>query len=293
MKMKKRIRPDLKPRKPFPVVPEAVKKAAAMYKKEGESENVGPSRAWVSGKLYYYSTYVRGKFNPTKTSQGYLVIREDGTVPPFSEAKKPLRMINSTDGMFREILLAGPRYANRSTYNWEELERLLNRIQDILNEPLPPDIQTAFDVFRSIPRKALEKQQELREIVLDTEKMLHELSTHYVITEEFVQRLRSRFYRYIECLFIQHDVQVSTYEEREKFLGYLSSRVSITRFPFWWCYRRLKKHHQAMTITNKADLEAHEDVRNDIRREKNTEKHFEWVFSITRNPRDEEKSEGK
>jgi hypothetical protein len=32
-------------------------------------------------------------------------------------------------------------------------------------------------------------------------------------------------------VFIQHDVQVSTYLEREKFLRYLSSKVSITRFP--------------------------------------------------------------
>jgi hypothetical protein len=51
----------------------------------------------------------------------------------------------------------------------------------------------------------------------------------------------------------------------------------------------LKKHHRAMTITNKEDLEAHEDVRNDMRREKNTEKHFEWVFARTRNPRDDER----
>ena len=99
--------PQYKTEKPFPSVPEAVKKAAAMYKKPGESEHVGPSRAWVSGQLYYYATYVRGKFDPNKISEGYLVIREDGSVPPFSEAKKPLRMINSTDGMFREILLGG------------------------------------------------------------------------------------------------------------------------------------------------------------------------------------------
>jgi len=141
-----------------------------MYKKPGESEHVGPSRAWVSGQLYYYATYGQGKFDPNKISEGYLVIREDGSVPPFSEAKRPLRMINSTDGMFREILLQGPHYANRPTDNWEELERLLNRIHTLLNEPLPPDIQAAFDVFRSIPRKALEKQQEIREIVLAVQK---------------------------------------------------------------------------------------------------------------------------
>ena len=35
-----------------------------------------------------------------------------------------------------------------------------------------------------------------------------------------------------------------------------------------------------MTITNKEDLEAHEDVRNDMRREKKTEKDFEWVFPL-------------
>ena len=54
-----------------------------------------------------------------------------------------------------------------------------------MNEPLPPAFQEAFDVFRSIPRPALVKQQELREIVLDTEKMYHELTAHYLITEEF------------------------------------------------------------------------------------------------------------
>ena len=291
--MRKRIRPNLKPKNPFPSVPEAVKKAAAMYKKPGESEDVGASRAWVSGQLYYYATYGQGKFDPNKISEGYLVIREDGSVPPFSEAKRPLRMINSTDGMFREILLQGTHYANRPTDNWEELGRLLNRIHTLLNEPLPPDIQAAFDVFRSIPRKALERQQEIREIVLAVEKMYEELTTNYLITEEFYHRLDKYMDRYIECLFIQHDVQVSTYHERETVLGYLSSQVSITNFPLWWRYRRLKKHHRAMTITNKEDLEAHEDVRNDLRREKNTEKHFEWVFARTRNPRDDEKSGDK
>ena len=287
--MRKRIRPNLKPKNPFPSVPEAVRKAAEMYKNIGEGENIRPNRAWVLGKLYYCATFFHGEFNPNKTSEGYLIIREDGSVPPFSEAERPLRMINSTDAMFREILLQGPHYANRPTDNWEELERLLNRIHTLLNKPLPPDIQAAFDVFRSIPRKALERQQEIREIVLAVEKMYEELTTNYLITEEFYHRLDKYMDRYIECLFIQHDVQVSTYHERETFLRYLSSRVSITRFPLWWCYRRLKKHHRAMTITNKEDLEAHEDVRSDMRREKNTEKVFEWVFSITRNPRDDER----
>ena len=288
--MSKRIRLNLKPKNPFPSTPEAVRKAATSHKKRGENENIVPERAIISGIKYYCTIFYRGEFDTDGHAEGYLIIREDGSVPSFSEAKRPLRMINSTDGMFREILLQGPHYANRPTDNWEELERLLNRIHTLLNKPLPPDIQAAFDVFRSIPRKALERQQEIREIVLAVEKMYEELTTNYLITEEFYHRLDKYMDRYIECLFIQHDVQVSTYHERETFLRYLSSRVSITRFPLWWCYRRLKKHHRAMTITNKEDLEAHEDVRNDLRREKNTEKHFEWVFARTRNPRDDEKS---
>ena len=68
------------------------------------------------------------------------------------------------------------------TYNWESLERLLNRMQTLLKEPLPSDIQAAFDVFRSTPRQSLGRQQELREIVLAAEKMFQELTTDYLIT---------------------------------------------------------------------------------------------------------------
>ncbi|WP_143085436.1 hypothetical protein [Planifilum fulgidum] len=202
-------------------------------------------------------------------------------------------MINSTDAIFREILLRGPHYANRPTDNWENLDKLLNWIHTLLKEPMPPEVQEAFDVFRDIPRKALEKQKEIREIVLSTAEMFEQLTTHYLITEEFFRDLESRFHRYIECLFIQHDVQVSTYEERKRFLGYLFSRLSITKVPLWWCYLHLKKHHRAMTVTNKEDLEAHEEVRNDLRRDKATEKVFKWVFARTRNPRDDENSGDK
>jgi len=285
--MESPIKPQLKRSNPLPSIPEEVSKAAAMYKKEGETENVGSFRAMVSGTIYYYSTFVQGKLDDNKRPTGYLVIREDGSIPPFSEAKKPLRMINSTDGILREILLKGPALANRPTDNWEGLESILKRIITMLNEPLPPDIQQAFDVFRGIPKRALEKQREIREIVLNGEKLFEELTTDYLITDEFYERVESEFYRYVECQFIQHDVQVSTYQEREKFLQYLSSIVSITNFSLWKNYRSLKKHHHAMTITDKRDLEAHEDVRKDPRRDKNTEKHFEWVFDRTRNPRDE------
>jgi hypothetical protein len=149
-------------------------------------------------------------------------------------------------------------------------------MQTLLKEPLPSDIQAAFDVFRSTPRQSLGRQQELREIVLAAEKMFQELTTDYLITILSLYRMPVYPARWPGV----------TYHERETFLQYLSSQVSITRFPLWWRDRRLKKHHRAMTITNKEDLEAHEDVQ-DLRREKNTEKYFEWVFARTRNPRDD------
>ncbi|PRX38535.1 hypothetical protein CLV97_1519 [Planifilum fimeticola] len=281
------IKPQLKRSKPLPSIPEEVMKTAAAYKRVGETENVGSFRALVSGKIYYYSTYVQGELNDHKRPTGYLVIRGDGSVPPLSEAKKPLRMINSTDGILREILLNGPSLANRPTDNWEGLEELLSRISNMLKCPLPADVQQALEVFRSIPERVLDKQREIREIVLNGEKLFEELTTDYLITDAFYEKVESEFYRYVECQFVQHDIQVTTYPEREKFLQYLSSVVSITNFSLWRLYRSLKKHHHAMTITDKRDLEAHEDVRNDLRRDKNTEKHFEMVFNLTRNSRDE------
>jgi hypothetical protein len=96
-------------------------------------------------------------------------------------------------------------------------------MQTLLKEPLPSDIQAAFDVFRSTPRQSLGRQQELREIVLAAEKMFQELTTDYLITILSLYRMPVYPARWPGV----------TYHERETFLQYLSSRVSITRFPLW------------------------------------------------------------
>ncbi|MFO7288959.1 MAG: hypothetical protein C0P67_003065 [Bacillota bacterium] len=88
--MGKRIRLKLKQINPFPSVPEEVKKAVIPYKKEGEKENIVTERAIISGTIYHCAIFYRGRFDPDEECEGYLIIREDGSVPPFSEAKRPL-----------------------------------------------------------------------------------------------------------------------------------------------------------------------------------------------------------
>lgn len=226
--------------------------------------------------LYFYAVFKRWK-----KVVGTILVREDGEAPPKTQIRDILWMVASTNYTAHFFLKEGWRWAQAPEWVLKELIDLLEKVERAYRREMPPDVQEALDVFKSVPRIHLETQAEIRQAV-------HEAIQYYrsmrYFTKEAAHKIEEYLRRVLWNKFQQHESQIQTYAARKKVLAYLKSRVSIFRPRMWWLYRRLVVHHQGLTASRK-EREIQEEIRTDIYGEKGRPEAFEKeALPINRNP---------
>ncbi|PTX47239.1 hypothetical protein C8P63_1535 [Melghirimyces profundicolus] len=216
-----------------------------------------------------------------------MIIKEDGTTPPIEEAEEPLRLLVFADGINRNLYFKGGKWAIRPIDSWLTLRNILSKIEEKLDMPnLPEEMQSTFQAFQSVPDTVLEKQEQIRFVTKKWEGIYNnDLLKHRILTTEIYEKLNECFEKLIESVFLQHDVQLATREDRKAFLKYLRSRA-LRSFPLMVLYIRLKMHHHFIDFgVTREDEASHKRVRNDLTRDKGSEEQFKEIIAITRNPR--------
>ena len=274
---------DTTPASPNPPIPKEIERAAVQYKKGGEMESVGPFKVVMSNHQYYHCNYFdKEKDEPV----GYLIIRNDGVIPSYTEAKRPKEIFHEME-IILQSFIANAHFAGFPTLPLEQLDRKLEKIRKKLNEPIPLDIQQAFENVQSIPKTILERYQIIRYMVVEMQKLYKEMTVQYVISEDLLEKAQDLHNRFLESLFYKFEARISTHQDQKKFLDYLSSKISITTPLLLWNYLHLKFLLRLITEVDKETLENHDRLREMINTgiEKWNEQVFEAVHKRLRNPR--------
>lgn len=280
--MKDYFKFDTTPVNPNPPIPKEIERAAVQYKKDGEMESVGPFKVVTSNQYYYHCNYFdKEKVGPV----GYLIIRSDGVVPSYTEAKRPKEIFHEME-LILQSFIGNAHFAGIPTFPLEQLDRKLEKIRKNLDEPIPLDIQQSFEKVQSIPKTIIEKTKMIRCTVVEMQKLYKEMTVQYVISEDLLKKAQDLHNRLMVSLFYSFDARISTQQDIKKFLDYLSPKVSITTPSFLWNYLQLKFLLPFITKAENESLENFERLREMINMgiKKWNEQVFKNVHKDLRNP---------
>jgi hypothetical protein len=270
--------------RPNPEPPELIKNVAKEHLKDGEKFNIYPQKAFLNGKTYFYATYCN--VGDTKEElTGILVIREDGSLPLHKECLDVYYYLSGVETGLTNVLAQGSDWSKRPMGVWKKLQSLLDSFADTVHASNDPAFQKGYDVFCSIPNTMFETQDQLKEVVENAKKYYTELTTDYVVTKEFHDKVDENYRLMMENMKKQFEVQIETEEERTKFMKQLKASISFLDLSKQVSYMRLNKLHKWLNA-DKATMAEYEDFKNDVYRDKaNKEKQKKQIESI-RNPRD-------
>jgi hypothetical protein len=270
--------------RPNPEPPELIKNVAKEHLKDGEKFNIYPQKAFLNGKTYFYATYCN--VGDTKEElTGILVIREDGSLPLHKECLDVYYYLSGVETGLTNVLAQGSDWSKRPMGVWKKLQSLLDSFADTVHASNDPAFQKGYDVFCSIPNTMFETQDQLKEVVENAKKYYTELTTDYVVTKEFHDKVDENYRLMMENMKKQFEVQIETEEERTKFMKQLKASISFLDLSKKFSYMRLNKLHKWLNA-DQATMMEYEKFKADVSREKSSEsKRKEQIESI-RNPRD-------
>jgi hypothetical protein len=270
--------------RPNPEPPELIKNVAKEHLKDGEKFNIYPQKAFLNGKTYFYATYCN--VGDTKEElTGILVIREDGSLPLHKECLDVYYYLSGVETGLTNVLAQGSDWSKRPMGVWKKLQSLLDSFADTVHASNDPAFQKGYDVFCSIPNTMFETQDQLKEVVENAKKYYTELTTDYVVTKEFHDKVDENYRLMMENMKKQFEVQIETEEERTKFMKQLKASISFLDLSKQFSYMRLNKLHKWLNA-DKATMDEYEDFKNDIYREKANAQGRKKQIEMIRNPRD-------
>ncbi|MBA4548540.1 hypothetical protein H1R82_04125 [Thermoactinomyces intermedius] len=270
--------------RPNPEPPELIKNVAKEHLKDGEKFNIYPQKAFLNGKTYFYATYCN--VGDTKEElTGILVIREDGSLPLHKECLDVYYYLSGVETGLTNVLAQGSDWSKRPMGVWKKLQSLLDSFADTVHASNDPAFQKGYDVFCSIPNTMFETQDQLKEVVENAKKYYTELTTDYVVTKEFHDKVDENYRLMMENMKKQFEVQIETEEERTKFMKQLKASISFLDLSKQVSYMRLNKLHKWLNA-DKATMDEYEDFKNDIYREKANAQGRKKQIEMIRNPRD-------
>jgi hypothetical protein len=267
--------------RPNPEPPELIKNVAKNYLKDGEKFNIFPQKIIFKEESYYNVTYFYREGELT----GLLIVKEDGSVPLHSDCLEIYHYVTGVESGLENVLAYGSDWSKRPMGVWKKLQSLLDSFADTVHASNDPSFKKRYEVFCSIPKTMFETQDQLKEVVENAKKYFTEMTTDYVVTKEFYEKVESNFRQMMDIKKKQFEVQIETEEERTKFMKQLKASISFLDLSKQVSYMRLNKLHKWLNA-DKATMAEYEDFKNDVYRDKaNKEKQKKQIESI-RNPRD-------
>ncbi|OYD06141.1 hypothetical protein [Paludifilum halophilum] len=263
-----------------PKPPEAVVQEVIKYQRPGEKYDIFNTRTQFNESLYYYTTYLR-KGNII----GHLIVREDGQVPSFSDAKDILRMAIGINSKFYQFLTLGPRWAYTVDKVWNNQLKRLENMYKKYEVGMPPEIKEAFYDFMRVPQVFLKEQKEIEDAYTKMKKLKKEVSGRGKIADKTVdEQLDSLWDQFFHGKNNQHLIFLQTTESRKKVLRWLSKTIPFWNLPDRWLLFKLKGEHKAMLFSDEEAQDVWE-VQDDVTRDNTSEENFREILDETRNPR--------
>lgn len=266
--------------RPNPEPPELIKSVAKSYLKDGEQFNIFPQKIILNGEAFFNITY---GYTDEKVT-GILIVKEDGTLPLHKDCLDIYHYVTGVESGLENVLGYGSEWSKRPMGVWKKLQSLLDSFADIINASKDPDFKKGYEVFCSIPQTMFETQDQLKEVVETAKKYYTELTTDYVITRDFYERVEANFRRMMDIKKTQFEVQIETEEERTRFMKQLKESISFFDLSKKFTYMRLNKLHKWLNA-DQATMAEYEDFKKDVYRDKSNKAKQEKQIENIRNPR--------
>lgn len=265
---------------PNPEPPELIKKIAHSYVKKGETFNVFPHKIICNKEKYYYVSFYPKEDKLT----GILIIHENGNIPPHKNIIEVLDYVATIDAELENIFIYGSEWSQRPMEIWKKGHTLLKSFAEIVHASDDEDLQKGYAVFCSIPQVMFETQGQLKEIVEKAKEHYRELTTDYLMTKEYFEKVDSNHLHMMDIMKQQFEVQIETEKDRKQFIKKLKKVLPLSDFQKWITYLRLLKFHRWLNADS-ATMAEYQKFKADVSREKATEQTRNELIAMMRNPR--------
>ena len=183
----------------------------------------------IKVKLYYCVQY-----EPTEQ---ILVVREDGTVPYYDEAKKVIELAarvaaaNAALNIRAEHLLR-----TRTIQTYRHILSLLEKIEKELKDRLSPEIREDLETFRQVSKYQIEKRREMEDAIARGREVLEKVFQEFRVTEEDIKEMRKLQLQLGKAMYDRNQAQLRSFEKRERLMRALIFRIPPWKILLWMRY---------------------------------------------------------
>lgn len=196
---------------------------------------------------YYYAHY--------KTTDRYLVVREDGEIPVFKEIEPVIDMASFFVAVSSSFYHYGDQWVKEKTIQkYQRIQKVLDTLEKGLQQRLTEEQRDLLNEFRQTAQTVIDWQQELEYVVTEGKKGIEKIR-YKVGSIQDRERLDQLQRQLGKCIHEQNQVQLNTYEKRKKLMKILWKSIPLFSIRLWIAFCELRMHHQRMLNWSKMDRE--------------------------------------
>ncbi|ALX47731.1 hypothetical protein [Lentibacillus amyloliquefaciens] len=199
-------------------VPNIVAEALSPYEKEKKESTFLPLRVYYKGQYYFF-------FTVTPPIE-YVVIREDGIVPFYDDAKVITLTANGFDTMNKNLNSIGKEWLNSSAkmlfYN---LIDTLERLKQKLVSSMPDDVYQSLNSFIEMAKRGIHEQEIIEETVKEGLNYTESVYKKGILTKEDADYLEQNKDETMRAMSRKNLIQMETYEERKKVISFIWKKI--------------------------------------------------------------------
>jgi hypothetical protein len=220
-------------------VPNRVVQTVKQYKRGKETYYFLPFNLEYKDEIYYCVQY-----EPTEQ---ILVVREDGTVPYYDEAKKVIELsarvaaANAALNIRAEHLLR-----TRTIQTYRHILSLLEKIEKELKDRLSTEIREDLETFRQVSKYQIEKRREMEDAIARGREVLEKVFQEFRVTEEDIKEMRKLQLQLGKAMYDRNQAQLRSFEKRERLMRALIFRIPPWKILTWMRYLILLFYHRNM-----------------------------------------------
>src|SRR5699024_342515 len=175
-------------------------------------------------KLYYNNNYYI-VFTLTPPLE-YIVIREDGAVPFYEDARKITIIALGFDTKEKNMNNIGKEWLNSSAkVLFRRLIDILEGLKQKLDSDIRGDVLQSVNAFIEMAERSLHEQKEIERTVKEGLDYTENVKQQDVLTKEDEVYLEQNKEATMRAMSRKNMIQMKTYDDRKKVIGYLVRKM--------------------------------------------------------------------
>jgi len=220
-------------------VPDSVIQTVERYKRRKEEYYFLPCSIAYKGEIYYYVQY-----EPIKHT---FVIREDGNVPHYDEAKKVIELAARVAAAYGALYTKAEYLIKKRTIqSYRHILSLLEKIEQELGYRLSPELREDLETFRKVSKFQIEKRREMEDAIAKGREVLEKVFQEFRVTQEDIKVMEKFQLQVVQAMYDRNQAQLQSFEKRERLMRALVRYIPPWKILLWMRYLMLLFYHRNM-----------------------------------------------